>query len=274
MRRFATFTAVLSLVIATLSVTPAVFGFSIEEVVTGVASVVPGEPAVPTTPAADHLPDNDHARGVVFNGLRPAGPNGPCAGGFEMTVDGQTLCTPGPDRGPEGHDVRRSRSIPSAQANDTATDGVATALATSTFPVVGDGASGNRVVAVYAVATDRADRYADVAPMISEWAANVDTMMNQSAALTGGERHVRFVTDAAGALAVEKVIMPADGDDSFGATISALKAAGYNDPSRKYLIWTDANLYCGIATIYSDDKPTQDNYNNGRFAQYARVDAG
>ncbi|MEA3502770.1 MAG: hypothetical protein U9R47_08350, partial [Actinomycetota bacterium] len=53
-----------------------------------------------------------------------------------------------------------------------------------------------------------------------------------------------------------------------------LKAAGYNDPSRKYLIWTDANLYCGIATIYSDDKPTQDNYNNGRFAQYARVDAG
>jgi hypothetical protein len=36
----------------------------------------------------------------------------------------------------------------------------------------------------------------------------------------------------------------------------------------------DANLYCGIASIYGDDRPTQDNYNNGRFAQYARVDAG
>ena len=271
MRRLATLTAVLSVVSALVAVTPAVLGFPLESGGSSAATELPDQ-------ALNRLPENDHARGLVFDGLRPANPLGPCAGGFDMSVNGTTLCTPGPDRGPDGVDVRRGRSIPSSSAeSDTQVgegDVAATNLAEAAFPVVGDGVSGNRVLAVYAVAEDRPDRYTDVAPLISQWAADVDAAMNQSAAFTGGERHVRYVTDASGALVVEHVVLPADADDSFGATISALKAAGYSDPSRKYLIWTDANLYCGIATIYSDDKPTQDNYNNGRFAQYARVDSG
>ena len=56
--------------------------------------------------------------------------------------------------------------------------------------------------------------------------------------------------------------------------IRDLQALGYDDPSRKYLVWMDATVYCGIAQIYPDDRPIQDNDNNGRYPMYARVDAG
>jgi hypothetical protein len=310
MRRIAIVTAVVSLILASITA-------AVASITTPAGEVDSHGVAAPGDAGREHgnLPDNDRARGVVFDGLRPAGPGSDCAGGFEMDVDGETLCTHGPDAAPGNVDVREPRSVaqlklqtlslptvanPNAaehaplggdpepdtslhvHADGTAHDhGVAAADPTSgtaaepgIVPVIGDGTSGNRVIAVYAVAADRPDRYEEIAPLIANWAAHVDAMVNQSAGLTGGERHVRFVTDSAGSLVVEKMILPADGDDTFGNTIAALKNAGYNDPARKYLIWTDANLYCGIATIYSDDKPTQDNYNNGRFAQYARVDAG
>jgi hypothetical protein len=272
-RRVVIITAVFSLVVVSFSAASAMIGSPVEEVVSGdVALAASPTPAAITTPAAGHLPDNDRARGLVFDGLRPGRPDGPCAGGFEMTVDGETLCTPGPDRAPDHVDVRRGR--PTSDLAQTAAATSSDAAAANAVPVIGDGISGNRVQAIYAVAADRPDRYGEIAPLIAQWAAHMDAKMNESAALTGGERHIRFVTDAAGSLDVEKVILASDADDTFGATISALKSAGYNDPGRKYLIWMDASIYCGIANLYGDDKPTQDNYNNGRFAQYARVDTG
>ena len=267
-RRVVIITAVLSLVIVSFSAASAMIGSPSGEV--NGADV---GPKVATTPAADHLPDNDHAKGLVFDGLRPGRPDGPCAGGFEMTVDGETLCTPGPDRAPDHVDVRRGRPTSDLAATADAVTSAETAAANA-VAVIGDGTSGNRVQAIYAVAADRPDRYGEIAELIVGWAGHVDAKMNESAALTGGERHVRYVTDPAGSLVVEKVVVAPDADDTFGATISALKAAGYNDPGRKYLIWMDASIYCGIANLYGDDKPTQDNYNNGRFAQYARVDTG
>jgi hypothetical protein len=260
------------------------------------------------TAGPPELPPNGRTQGLVFDGLVPAATDGPCPGGFEIEVDGETLCTHGPDAGPPGLDVRTPRTIADltlqtlalpSQANPIAgdnapveggihvhadgsehdhgiaggTDGSGTATETGIVPLIGDGTDGNRVQVVYAVATDRTDRYDEIAPLIANWAAHMDAMVNQSAARTGGERHIRFVTDAAGNLSVAKVVLAPTEDDSFGNTITALKNAGYDSPSRKYLILTDASLYCGIATIYGDDKPTQDNYNNGRFAQYSRVDS-
>ena len=249
--------------------------------------------------AGGQLPDNDHARGLVFDGLLPGGSE--CPGGFKVDVDGETICTHGPDAGPPGLDVRfppglEGLSNPNGVPAPAAADGhdhvhadgsvhkhdapgdlggeATSASSTGGVPLIGDGVSGNRVQAVYAVASDQPDRFNEIAPLIAGWAAHMDNMMNQSAALTGGERHIRFVTDPSGALNIQKVILPSDGDDSFSKTINAMKAAGYDQGSRKYLIWMDAAIYCGIASIYSDDRPGQENYNNGRFAQYARVDSG
>ena len=261
---------------------------------TVVSAIGPGNAGPP-----DSLPSRagDAARGLVFDGLFRGGDDGPCAGGFEMNFGDATLCTHGPDIGPEGVDVREPRSVAQLQlatlqlpsvANAVAAartplgaDGAAETGATAStageagiVPVIGDGVSGNRVQAVYVVAEDQVDRYDEVAPLIENWAAYVDWSMNQSAALTGGERHVRFVTNPDGTLDIDKVVVPPTGDDTFGDTINEMKNLGYGQSGRKYLMWTDANLYCGIGNIYGDDKPTQDNYNNGRFAMYSRVDTG
>ena len=101
--------------------------------------------------------------------------------------------------------------------------------------------------AVYAVASDRTDRFADVAPLIATWAGQMDTVVNHSAGETGGERHIRFVTTPGCALDVAHVVLSPTGDDSLSNTINELRTAWASDRTdRKYVIWADAAVYCGI----------------------------
>jgi hypothetical protein len=131
---------------------------------------------------------------------------------------------------------------------------------------------------VYAHAADVADRSATLVPSFQVWAAQVDDVFNQSAAETGGSRRVRFVQDPVTcAPTVLDVALSATGDDSFTNTINEMRSLGYTRSDRKYLVWMDANVYCGIAQVYNDDRATQDNPNNGRSdipGMVARVDAG
>jgi hypothetical protein len=103
-------------------------------------------------------------------------------------------------------------------------------------------------------------------------------VFNQSAAETGGSRHVVYVQDPLTcAPTVLDVALSATGDDSFTNTINELRSLGYSRSDRKYLVWMDANVYCGIAQVYNDDRATQDNPNNGRSdipGMVARIDAG
>ena len=90
--------------------------------------------------------------------------------------------------------------------------------------------------------------------------------------------HVRFVTepDAAGTgcqLSVAVAHLSASGDDSFSTTVSELKAQGYNRSDRKYLVWTDSDVLCGVGSLYSDTKPGTTNLNNGYAPMFARVDS-
>ena len=97
---------------------------------------------------------------------------------------------------------------------------------------------------------------------------------------TAGSRHWRFVTDpdpagsAPCVLRITKVAVSSTADNTFDATVSALRSLGYNRSDRKYSLFVESNVYCGIGSIYGDTRPGQENYNNGYAAQYARSDAG
>ncbi|RKS72701.1 hypothetical protein CLV35_2950 [Motilibacter peucedani] len=136
-----------------------------------------------------------------------------------------------------------------------------------------DGVSGNRVQAVYVVASDRADRYDSVVGSLRQYAAGVDAVFLASAAEHGGRRQIRWVHDASCQLSVAHAVVAPSATASFASLTSAVAAQGYNRGDRKYLLYTDATVLCGVANVYTDTTAAQSNANNGGYAQYARVDA-
>ena len=244
-------------------------------VAVSLALVGPGFVSAPPSAASSGSggPAADPDRGLVYRGLYAADA-GPCRNGFELGHPGSGRCTHGPDPAPAGVDVARPRSLAAMEADQAAAlpqDGHGSLLC------IDDGTSGKRVQAIYAVASDRTDRFASIAPLIPQWATNVDAVFNASAAQTGGVRHVRWVTNPDCSLNVAKVVLSPSGDDSLSNTEDELYAKGFNRTDRKYLVWADANVYCGIAGIYGDDRPGQENANNGvswASPLVGRVDSG
>ena len=213
---------------------------------------------------------SDKAKGLVFEGLERKA-NGPCAGHFRIELGERgAACTHGPDPAPRGIDVRDRRSVADiAEGTQQVTD----QIGPGGVWCEGDGADESRVQAVYAVASDRPDRFADIAPLIATWAGQMDTVVNHSAAETGGERHIRFVTTPGCVLDIAHVVLSPTGDDTLSNTITELRAAGLNRSDRKYVIWADATVYCGIAQVAGGDTPGLTNGAN-KGPHYARVDSG
>jgi hypothetical protein len=179
--------------------------------------------------------------------------------------------------------TRAARTVLAAEASSAGSPSagspsaadLSTPASTSSVQCYGTGVDGNRVQAIYAVPSGSPNRYASLAGAIKVWAAGVDGVVNRSAALTGGTRHVRFVTSRSGGVCTPTVLnvtLPAGSAASFDATITALEAKGFTSPHRKYLVWMDAAQLCGIATLYQDSVPGYQNYNNGQAPQYARID--
>jgi hypothetical protein len=134
----------------------------------------------------------------------------------------------------------------------------------------GTGTDGRRVQPMYVREATTPSRYAAVLPLLLNEVANVDDVFAVSAARTGGVRRVRWVHDGACNPVLPEVVVPAGALSTFGATIQALQAQGYRDASRKYLMFADADVLCGIGTLYNDVRPVG-NTNDLRTA-YARVD--
>ena len=197
--------------------------------------------------------------------------------------DGRVLCTHGSDPAPDGVDFRVPQPLsPPGRAeglifHDPPGDAPSKAAATPGIGCFGDGRDGNRVQAMYAVPADRPDRYAQVLPSIRQWAAEMDAVFQASAAQTGGTRRVRFVTDQNCDLVVTPVVLSPSGDDTLENTIAELQTQGFSRSDRKYLVWMDSTVLCGIATYYADRRPTVENFNNGRAgvpASVSRIDSG
>jgi len=128
---------------------------------------------------------------------------------------------------------------------------------------------------LYARASDVGSRFSDYLASFRQWASDADTIYNNSAAKTGGARHIRFVHDASCTISVTEVVLSTTGDDNFGNTVNELQSLGYKLSNRKYLIFMDAKVLCGVGHIYADDRASSSNYNNGNAgAMFARVDSG
>ena len=217
-----------------------------------------------TTPAGGQIDHEDLRRGLVYEGLQRVARSDFCRGNFRLQsvqVRGRPVCTHGPDPAPEGVDVTEDRDPPSL-AESTSTPQSGTAGATQ-VPCVGNGTDGFRVQLIYARASDRPDGYAGWLPSLQQYAARTDDVFNASAAETGGVRRVRFVHDAGCVPVIHNVVLSPRGDDNFDSTYAELQAKGYTRSDRKYLVWIDATVYCGIAEIYYDDRANQDNASNG-----------
>ena len=231
--------------------------------------------------AAPATPANDPGKGMIWDGLAPGRSENRCEGGYEIRGrSGEVLgCTHGPDPAPPGVDVTdrqaagelraEAAALPKPPASEgTNGDGIA---------CIGDGVSGYRVEAIYAVASGVTDRYSQILPLIqTSYAPYVEWQYRMSAAATGGEAHIPFVTSggAGCTLTVRHEVLSATGDDNLSNTMSELKARGYTRADRRYMVFMDANVLCGIGQIYRDSQPGQTNANNGSYTAFGRSDAG
>lgn len=180
-----------------------------------------------------------------------------CGGLPGFVVDGNVYCTHGPDPEPEGLD----QFAPVAPASPRA----------STAVCDGDGVSGKRYQVIYVHDGDnRYDRYLQ---SFRQWSEDASNIFDASARQQGSSRHVRYVTDPNCNVIVDNVELASSDLQSFSATISALKAKGYNRADRKYLIFADATVYCGIGTVLGDSIKSRNNRNNSG-PSYSRVDSG
>jgi hypothetical protein len=252
------------------------------------------------------LPKDNPGQGLVYDGLKPAGADSLCAGAYELNEE---TCTHGPDPVPAGLAVGRdvapitakvpepkepqrepvavpadaeivrdeggSSLTPGAPALiPDAAPGVADFfMGTHDVACAGDGRTGKRVQVLYLHEFGTPSRYTDFLGSMRNWAAGVDQIYDASAAETGGSRHIRFVTTPQCRVDVAEVQVPEAALASFTGNIGALQTLGYNRTDRKYLIFADTNVYCGIATFIADNRAGLGNRNNGG-PSYGRVDAG
>lgn len=232
----------------------------------GAATATPVEPAIETPVYAPSPPAESglHCETFPVNGVP------------------LELCNHGPDQ---------VTGIPPAPAPEALDPATLTPAATPGIGCYGDGVTGMRVQAIYAVP----DGVTPSAPLntrlaqIAVIAAQIEDEVLKSAQQTGGERHVRWVTNASCDLDVQQVSLPAtataidvnpnDGVDgaqlAFSATTSTLIGLGHVRSDRIYMVWVEADpanrTLCGIGNVLGDDRASSHNA-NAYGPRYARVD--
>jgi len=238
---------------------------------------------------AQLMPPDDPVRGLIYKGLQPGGPGGPCEGLFEIVTQGRSgeqraRCSHGPDPFPPDLDPRPGQD-PSFGAS-----GAPSPVGGPTAAAAPDGGPGGcpadlgdayRVQLIYARESSEPDRLSQFEGSFRSWAARVDDVFNTSAAKTGGIRHVRYVTDAACQPVINQMVMSAGAVDNINTMAQEFVAAGLDRVDRKYLVWVDTPkpAYCGQGFFYPNDidpDPTPgangNNGNPGAPGLVARID--
>jgi hypothetical protein len=228
-------------------------------------------------------PDGGRAAGAGGLIGNPLGrPGARCGAIVELRLpEGRWACSHGADPPPKGVDIHRrfdsGKMRTGFLVDDKTIDQRTAAAGVGYERCFGDGRGGERFQAIYARASDHSDQYATIVPYIRKWAADADAVFMASAAPAGAIRHVRWLHDANCQPTVDHVVLSPNGDDDLTTTVAELTALGYNDPSRKYVVWMDANELCGVSSYYEDDRHGTENFNNGNPvapATVSRIDNG
>lgn len=195
------------------------------------------------------------------------------AHGLEIVEESTAQCSHGEDPAPPGMDIKRD--VEPVRAVSPSEFGAAgkVAPAAPSFPCDGDGQAGYRTQVIYVHASGTANRYSTYKASFIQWAWEADQIYRNSAQGTGGIRRIRFVHDSSCTPTVLNLTLSSSGDDNLSNTITELQQAGYNRSDRKYMVFVDANVLCGVGTMSIDDRPGQENWNN-IGPDYARIDAG
>jgi hypothetical protein len=206
------------------------------------------------------------------------GSRGGCGALFLVSVqNAPDPCSHGPDPPPPGSDGHRSfRELDDGSGRTPLADQQARIPYGGSPFCEGDGMSGKRIQAVYGRPAGSPDRFDRAAPLIVGFASQVDQVFDASAAETGGSRHPRFVFDRRCRLSILDIEVTAAAAQNFDVFIEEMLAQGLDVPDRKYMVWFDAEVICGIGAFYLDDSPGPQNQNNatGQTPLIARVDRG
>lgn len=190
----------------------------------------------------------------------------PCTAGL-VPVGDSGRCTHGPDPVPPGIDTDPNRTPITAREASRQTAGIA---------CEGNGQDGFRVQVIYGYDSGKTNRYATYVNTLRAAAADADQIMRDSSRLaptSGGEElHFLFVHNASCVIDVQEVAFPTAAMSDFGAMMTNMEGRGFTRADRIYLIFADATKYCGIGTLWPDDRDSVNNWNNSG-PSYARVDA-
>lgn len=126
---------------------------------------------------------------------------------------------------------------------------------------------------MYVRTDDDDDRYAAMLTTMRKAATDADMIFDASAHVTGGHRHIRYVMTDDCQIDVLSVEIPPGFDINLQTTMMAMQFLGHGSTERKYLMFTESDVYCGKASIITDDTPGADNLSN-RTPGYARIDYG
>ncbi|MFG2292095.1 RICIN domain-containing protein [Streptomyces sp. NPDC048603] len=259
----------------------------------------------------DKKPSNDRTRGMVYDGLNTAPKGDKCVGVYRTDVghcshgpdeppkgvdikkdtapavktvaaaadpaksaDKDPAADPadGGSQGTPAADAKAPGDASAPPRTPSAGQSAAAGPAGQTVQCDGDGSSGNRVQVVYVHGPGK-DRYSQYVASFRKWAADADVIYSTSAQQTGGVRHIRYVTAADCTPTVLNIELPDSALSEFSATNRALAGKGLDRRDRKYMIFADTQVYCGIGTFNGDERPGQNNLSN--FGpSYGRTDTG
>jgi hypothetical protein len=215
----------------------------------------------------DRVPPNDLSRGLNYDGLIAA-KSGPCVGGYQLAgVKDHVVCTHGPDPFPAGVDRNSvTQPIPAPAP------GIAAPAALAVCE--GDGTSGRRVEVMYV--HGNTNRYNEFLETFRTLAEGVDTIYNESARETGGERHVRFVTEMVNGQCrpvVRRVQISQAAIDArtWEPLYNEVRAQGWTRTDRLYMQFTESTAFCGIGGFRGDTRKTDANRSNSG-PDYGRSD--